>query len=155
MKIIATIEVRMSSSRLPGKVLRKIQEKPMLELLIERIKTCKSINEMVIATTVNPADDPIIELANRLNVKCYRGNEDDVLERVLKAAKFVNGDIIVELWGDSPLIDKEILEDLINHFLKNDVDCIGTTLPNFEKEFPIGFSAIIFPVKILGIQINN
>ena len=100
MKIVATIEARMSSNRLPGKSMKKILGKPMLELLIERIQICDRIDKIVIATSVNPENEPIESLAKKMKVGYFRGSEDDVLDRVLKAAKSANADLIVELWGD-------------------------------------------------------
>ncbi len=149
MKIVATIEARMSSERLPGKSLRKILGKPMLELLIERVKSSTLIQDIVIATSSKKDNQPIEDLAKRLNIHCFRGSEDDVLDRVLNAAKSVKGELIVELWADSPLIDPQVLDNMIEYYKENDFDCIGTTLPNFTKTYPIGFSALIFPTKIL------
>ena len=149
MKIVATIEARMSSTRLPSKSMKKILGKPMLELMIERVKNCNKIDEIVIATSVRPENDVIESLAKKMEVGCFRGSEDDVLDRVLKSAKSVNSDTIVELWGDSPLIDANILNNLIDFYQKNEYDCVGTTFPNFEKTYPSGLSALIFPLKIL------
>jgi len=149
MKIIATIEARMGSSRLPGKSIKKILGKPMLELLIERVKRSKFLDEIIIATSTSKQDDKIEKLANSINVNCFRGSEEDVLERVVNAVKSRNGDVIVELWGDNPLIDPEIIDDLIQFYMNNKYDCVGTTLPNFQKTYPLGISAIIFSTKIL------
>ncbi|HVZ62343.1 MAG TPA: glycosyltransferase family protein [Candidatus Nitrosotalea sp.] len=148
-KLVATIEARMTSTRLPGKSMKSIVGKPMLELLLERVKKTKGIDEIVVATTSNSTDDIIADLARQMSVECFRGSENDVLDRVLKAAKSANADIILELWGDSPLIDHRILDDLIEFYFKNDFDCIGTTLPNFKKTFPLGLSSLIFSRKIL------
>jgi len=157
MKIVATIEARINSSRLPGKTMMKIVGKPMLELMIERVKNSKMLEEIIIATAVNPENQPIEDLAKKMKIKCFRGSEDDVLERVLNAAKKYNADIIVELWGDSPLTDGFLIDDLVNYYLKNNFDCIGTTFPNFKKTFPIGLSVLIFSTKILEevSQITN
>lgn len=149
MKVVVSIEARMGSSRLPGKSLKKILGKPMLELMIERVKDCKEIDDIVVATSSNKKDDAIEELTSKLQVNCFRGSEDDVLDRVLNAAKMVNADVILELWGDCPLIDPEILDNLVDFYKKNDLDCTGTVLPNFKKEFPFGISALIFSTKIL------
>lgn len=146
LKVVATIEARMGSTRLPGKTLKKIMGKPMLELLIERVKKAKLIDEIVVATSENPKDDVIEVLAARLKVGCFRGSEDDVLDRVLKAAKVYGADHIVELWGDCPLIDPEIIDAMIKYYLDNDFDCVGTSL---DKTFPWGISALIFPTRIL------
>ena len=149
MKIVAIIEARMSSTRLPNKSMKKIVGKPLLELMIERVKSCKKIDEIVVATSIMPENDVIELLTKKLKVSCFRGSEDDVLGRVLESGKSVNADIIIELWGDSPLIDMHILNDLINFFQNNEYDCVGTTFPNFEKTYPLGLSALIFPLKIL------
>ena len=149
MKVVASIEARMGSSRLPGKSIRKILDKPMLELMIERVKECKEVDDIVVATSSNKKDNVIAELASKLDVNYFRGSENDVLDRVLNAAKMIKADVIVELWGDCPLIDPEILDDLVTFYKKNNLDCIGTSLPNFKKEFPLGISALIFSTKIL------
>lgn len=149
MKIVATIEARIGSTRLPGKSMKKIVDKPMLQLLIERVKRSKMIDEIVVATTTNPADDIIEDLAKKMSISCFRGSEDDVLDRVLRAAKSANADIILELWGDNPLIDPIILDELIRFYLQNKFDCVGTILPNFEKTYPLGISALIFSTIIL------
>jgi spore coat polysaccharide biosynthesis protein SpsF len=149
MKIIATIEARMGSSRLPGKSLMKIVDKPMLELLIQRVKRAKNIDGVVVATTTNPKDVVIEELSQKMWVKCFRGSEDDVLDRVLMAAKTHHADVILELWGDNPLIDPIVLDNMIKYYKENNFDLIGTTLPNFDKKYPIGISALIFATKIL------
>ena len=122
MKIVAIIEARMSSTRLPNKSMKKIVGKPLLELMIERIKHCNKIDEIVIATSILPENDVIEALAKKLKVSCFRGSENDVLERVLESAKSVNSDIIIELWGDSPLLDSNILNDPIDFYQKNRYD---------------------------------
>ncbi len=146
MKIVASIEARTGSTRLPGKVMRQILGKPMLELMIERVRRAKLIDEIVIATSISKNDDVLEDLAKKLDVSCYRGSEDDVLDRVLKAAKSCNADIIVELWGDTPLIDPEIIDQAIKYYLDNDYDCVGTCL---DKKFPWGISLLVFSTKVL------
>ncbi|TLX66532.1 MAG: spore coat biosynthesis protein F, partial [Thaumarchaeota archaeon] len=114
-----------------------------------RVKNCKKIDAIVVATTENATDDIIEELSKKMSVNCFRGSENDVLDRVLKAAKSVKGDIIVELWGDSPLVDPILIDEIVEYHLENNYDCVGTTLPNFKKTFPLGLSVLIFPTKIL------
>jgi len=149
MKIVASIEVRMTSTRLHGKSMKTICYKPMLQLLIERVKRSKKIDEIVIATTSNKSDDVIENLAEMMCVKCFRGSENDVLDRVLKGIHSVKGDIIVELWGDSPLIDYNIIDRTIEYYLENNYDCVGTAFPNFKKTFPYGLTVLVFPTKKL------
>lgn len=146
MKIVSTVEARMTSSRLPGKVLKPIMGKPMLELLIERLRHAKFVDEVVIATTVNNADMPIVELCNRLGVSVYRGSEDDVLERVLKAATFYKADLIVEMTGDCPLLDPGLVDQVIRFYLDNDYDYVSNVL---HRTFPRGLDTQVFARAVL------
>ena len=146
-KIVATIEARMTSSRLPGKVLLPLADKPALERLLERIRTSAYVDEIVVATTTNRADDPIVSLASRLNVTYFRGSENDVLSRVLLAAQSVHGDIIVELTGDCPLINGELVDRGIEEFFSHDVDYASNTI---HRSYPDGFDVQVFPVDILA-----
>jgi spore coat polysaccharide biosynthesis protein SpsF len=145
-KIISTIEARFASSRLPGKTLLEICGKPTLELIIERLKRSKLIDEIVIATTVNPDCDPIEGLAKRLGVGCFRGSEDDVLDRVLKAAKAYKADIIVEITGDETLIDPTLVDDAINYYLKNNFDYVSNVL---NRRYPRGLDTQVFATSVL------
>ena len=108
MNIVAIIEARMTSSRLPGKVLLPVCGKPILSYLIERLKLVKSINEIVLATTINPTDDILVEFAQNLGIACFRGSENDVMQRVLDASKNSNADVIVEITGDCPIMDTQV-----------------------------------------------
>jgi len=127
-KIVASIEARMTSSRLPGKVLLPaIRGMSMIELMIDRVKQSKYIDEIVVATTTNDTDNPIIELCIKKGVKFYRGSEDDVLGRVLQAHKSLQSDIIVELTGDCPLVDPEIIDGIINEYLENNFDYVSNS----------------------------
>ncbi len=122
MKTICTIEARMRSSRLPGKVLKTILGKPMLERMIERLKRCRTLDGIVVATSDNPEDLGIMELAERLGVGCFRGSESDVLSRVVGAAKAYDADIIVETCGDSPLIDPAVVDKVTSDFFIGGTD---------------------------------
>ena len=154
MKIVSTVEARIGSSRLPGKTLMKILGRPMLELLLERLKRSKLIDEIVIATTTNPKDEIIAELAKKTGVKCFRGSEEDVLARVLDAAKSVNADIIVEITADCPLIDPDVVDMTIREYLNNDYDYVCNVnaperTPVLNSNFPSGLETQVFSVKVL------
>lgn len=127
MKTIATIEARTNSSRLPGKVLKKINGKPMLSFLIERLNSVELIDQVVLATTVNKSDDGLEVLAEQHHIKCFRGSEENVMERVLLAAESVNADVIVETHGDNPMLDPRIIEHAIITFIENDADYLGNS----------------------------
>lgn len=146
-RIIATIEARMTSSRLPGKVLLPIAGMPALELLIHRLMRSKYIDGICIATTTNTADDPVVALAEKLGVASFRGSESDVLGRVLGAAQQECADIIVELTGDCPFVDPVLVDRGITEFFTRDVDYASNTNP---PTYPNGFDVQVFPTAILA-----
>jgi len=146
MKVIATVEARMCSTRLPGKIMLEIKGKPLLQIFLERASKSKLINEIIVATTTNPKDDAIVNLCKKLNFRYYRGSEDDVLDRVLQAAKSLEANIIVELISDNPLIDPKVIDNAIQYFLSSKYDYIS----NFQPlTFPSGIGVQIFYLKVL------
>lgn len=146
MKIVATIEARMESTRLPGKILMPLAGKPSLERLVERVRRCKLIDEVIVATTDRPSDDATVKACDEAWVRYFRGSSEDVLDRVLKAAKSVNADLIVELTGDCPLLDPVIIDRVIQTFLDGNYDYISNVL---ERTFPRGMDTQVFPVSVL------
>ena len=146
-KIIASIEARMTSSRLPGKVLMEsLPHISMLEYMINRVKKSNNIDDIIVATTINKQDDPIVELCENLSVKFFRGSEDDVLLRVLNAHKYFKSDIIVELTGDCPLIDYKLMDKIINVYLQNNYDYVSNS---HERSYPDGFDVQVFSTELL------
>jgi len=137
----------MTSSRLPGKVLAEAEGRPMLELMVERLKFVPELDEIVIATTVNTKDDAVEALAKRLGVGCWRGSEDDVLVRVLDAATAHKADVIVELTGDCPLIDPAIVSRVIRRYRELGADYVSNCL---EVTFPSGMETQVFARDILA-----
>ncbi|AJH01338.2 hypothetical protein LF65_04809 [Clostridium beijerinckii] len=150
-KIVATIEARMTSSRLPGKVLMDFCGKTDLQHIVERLGRSKYIDEIVVATTINEEDDPIIDLCKNIGCKYYRGSEEDVLLRVLEAAKSVEADYIVEITGDCPVTDWRHSDHIIEMFFSGEYDYVSNTI---ERTFPRGFDTQIFPVRILA-EVNE
>lgn len=146
MKTIATIEARMTSSRLPGKVLLPAQGKPMLARMVERLKMVPSLDGIVVATTVNATDDPIERAAKELGIGCWRGSEEDVLARVLDAARAHDIGVIVELTGDCPLIDPAIVEQCIQAYRAAKVDYLSNVQ---ERTYPIGMDTQVFATSVL------
>lgn len=146
MKIAAIIEARMGSTRLPGKTMAKIAGKPMLELMIERVKMSKLINEVIVATTENSDEKEIINLTSRLKVPCFQGSEEDVLSRVLKAAIKYKVDIIVELTADCPFADPQIIDEVIQKYLSGNFDHVSNIS---KRSFPRGLDVQVFPTKVL------
>lgn len=150
-KIVATIEARMTSSRLPGKVLLPIGKKPALQVLVERLRRVKQIDEIVIATTVNKTDDAIEDLGKRLGVSVFRGSEEDVLGRVVGAVDSVKGDIIVEITGDCPLMDPKVVEYMIDCYVNEKYDYVTNNGAGDStvREIPIGMDVQVFSYKNL------
>ncbi len=146
-RICAIVQARMTSTRLPGKVLMMAAGKPMLEHLVERVRRAPPLDGIIIATTVNDSDDAVVRLANDLSVGYYRGSEEDVLTRVLEAAKAYDVDIIVELTGDNPLIDPAMIVDCIRLYMDSDVDYASNIL---EPGLPHGFPVQVFSTKVLA-----
>jgi spore coat polysaccharide biosynthesis protein SpsF len=140
-RIIASIEARMSSSRLPGKVLMDINGQPSLTRQVRRLRLAKKLDDIVIATTTNPADDAIEAWAKSENVACFRGSEDDVLLRVVEAQRSMNSDIVVEICGDTPLIDPAVIDQAITLFEGSDCDIVSNT---FRLSYPQGIDAQVF-----------
>lgn len=145
-KIGITIEARMASTRLPRKTLKPLHEKPMLERMIERLKRVKLADIIVVATTDSTEDMAIVDLAKRLGIGWYQGSSEDVLDRVLQAAKKYEIDIIVETCGDCPVIDPNLIDREIEVFLDKNVDYVACHL---VKTFPIGLDAKLFTTKTL------
>lgn len=145
-RICATIEARMTSTRLPGKVLAPCLGKPMLELMVERVRRVPSLDGIIIATTTNRTDDPVAALAERLGVGCWRGSEEDVLTRVLEAARAHRVDVVVELTGDCPLIDPEIVERVIQEYRHAGADYVSNVL---TRSYPIGMDTEVFATNVL------
>lgn len=146
MKVTAIIEARMKSTRLPGKNLRPILGRPMLEMLIERLKRCRMLDGIVVATTPDVTDDVIEVLCGKLGVSCFRGSMEDVLDRVLRAAQSVDADVIVEITGDCPLTDPGIVDQAVEFFLGNKYDYVSNVL---QLTYPLGIAVQVFPVKVL------
>ncbi len=144
MRIIATIEARMASSRMPGKSLMDIAGKPLLGRVIDRIKLCKRIDDIVVATSVNPLDDAIETYAKKECIKFYRGSEEDVLLRAVEAAEFMRADVTVQFCGDCPFIDWKLVDYLIQVYLKNpDADMVTNCL---KLTYPLGVYTYVVPI---------
>lgn len=126
----------------------EINGKPVLQILIERLSRSKFIDEIVIASTTNSSDDKIEGLGNKLNIEVYRGSEDDVLSRVVNAVETVSGDIIVEITGDCPLMDPEVVDYVISEYINNYPEYNYVTnigyIGNEVREIPIGMDVRVF-----------
>ena len=120
MKTVAIIQARMTSTRLPGKVLREVLGKPLLGYQIERVRRCRTVDETVLATTTNETDDPVAAFAGENGLRFWRGSEEDVLSRFAGAAEMAGADIVVRLTADCPLIDPELVDGVVSTLVESD-----------------------------------
>lgn len=136
----------MTSTRLPGKVLKKILNKELLLLQIERLKLVTLPVELIIATTSNQSDNLIVGFCELHGIKFFRGSESDVLSRYYHAAKENNANIIVRITSDCPLIDPSLVSDIINTFKNSKYDYVSNTL---ERSYPRGLDCEVFSFSSL------
>jgi len=139
LNVVCIIQARMGSSRLPGKVLEAICASPMLSWVVDRAKNTTHISTVMVATTTDASDDAIAEWCAANQVDCFRGAVQDVLDRFYQAASEAQADVIVRLTADCPLIDPQVIDDVITLFLIEKADFAANRLPPpFHRTFPIG-----------------
>jgi len=143
------MQARMSSTRLPGKVLKKVNGMTLLEYELKRLERSKTIDKIVVATSKNPEDDAIESLCASMGVDCFRGSLDDVLSRYADCAnKYPEHEIILRVTGDCPLIDPVLIDQVIKVFLEGEYD-YASTVPLGKETFPDGMDAEVFTKSAL------
>ncbi|MBD2108557.1 glycosyltransferase family protein [Nodosilinea sp. FACHB-13] len=142
------VQARMTSTRLPGKVLKPVLDKPLLAYQIERLKRVKTADSIVIATTENDSDNPIVELCKALEVDYFRGSEQDVLSRYYGAAQAAQSDIVVRVTSDCPLIDPEVIDEVIQVYAAecDRYDYVSNAL---KRTYPRGMDIEVLPTWAL------
>lgn len=145
-RVVAIIQARMGSTRLPGKVMMDIVGKPMLWHVINRVQHAKRLDDIVIATTALNEDKQILELASEMGVKSYAGSEDDVLDRYYQAAIIHEAYAIVRITADCPLIDPDIIDGVIEFYLNHDFDYVSNTI---KPTYPDGLDTEVFSLGVL------
>lgn len=136
----------MASTRLPGKVMLPLAGRPALQRMVERVRRSQHVDDIIVATTTSPSDDAIVSLCEAMDCRVFRGSIDDVLGRVLGAARETNAQVIVELTGDCPLIDHRHIDRVIELFNSGSYDLAANTV---ERSFPDGFDVQVFPLSLL------
>jgi spore coat polysaccharide biosynthesis protein SpsF len=144
--VVASIEARMGSSRLPGKVLADVAGQPALTRLVRRLERAKKVDAIVLATSTATADDALEAWAKELRVPCYRGSEDDVLHRVVMAQRSLGSDIVVEVTGDCTLLDPEVIDLGVETFCENDCDVVTNAR---KPSYPMGADVQVFRLRDL------
>jgi len=146
MKTVALIQARMSSSRLPGKVLQEIGGHPMLLRVIRRAQQTSSVELVAVITSTGADDDAIERLCQENGVPCFRGSLDDVLDRYYQAAKHFQADAVIRLTADCPLLDPKIIDKVVRTFQQGGFDYVSNAL---ECTYPDGLDTEIFGVDTL------
>ncbi len=141
MKTVAIVQARMGSTRLPNKVMRPIRGTPMIELLLARLKRAQRVDEIVVATSDDPANRPLVEHVRKLGYACFSGSENDVLDRFVKAAAQAGADTVVRITGDCPLIDPALVDEAVDAFTKQGVDYLTNSDP---ASYPDGLDVEVF-----------
>jgi len=163
MKTIAIIQARMSSSRLPDKVLLEIGGRPMLEWVVERTCRAQRIGEVVVATTIDHSDDPVFDFCKEKDYRVSRGSVHDVLDRYYETAKYFQADVIVRITADCPLIDPELIDqamrlffsvtgslELLPKLASPRFDFLANRLPPpWGRTYPIGLDIEVFTYDVL------
>jgi len=156
--IVAIVQARMGSSRLPGKVMKDLVGKPLLHHIIERLQAAKKIDKIVIATSDRPENKVVVQLSKKLDIDYFIGSEDDVLDRYVKAAKHFNAGTIVRITADEPLIDPEIVDEAIVKHMGSGADFTTTmrkiivsdgVYPEVDRTFPKGVDVEVLSIKAL------
>ena len=138
----------MGSTRLPGKILKEVMGKPLLEYLLERLKRVKKADDICVATTIKSQEQPILDVCFRMNMKTFRGSEKDVLERYFLAAQELRADAIVRVTSDCPLIDPVEIDRFIQYYLEN-ADRYDRVADCPEGSYPLGMGTEVFSFKAL------
>lgn len=146
MKVVAIVQARLGSVRLPKKVLKPITGKPMIELLLKRLSKSKELSDIVVATSNRTENDELESLIETLDFKCTRGSEHDVLSRFYESAKSCQADVVVRITGDCPLVDPELVDRCVREYIKNDIDYFSNIDP---VTYPDGLDIEVFSFECL------
>ena len=146
MRVVAIVQARMGSTRLPDKVMKPIGGVPMIAILLARLARATEVDEIVVATSADPRNQPLADLVNSLGYKCSRGSENDVLERYVLAARSANADVVVRITGDCPLVDPVLVDEVIRQFNVLKVDYFSNTSP---PTYPDGLDIEVFKMASL------
>ncbi len=149
MKVIAIIQARTSSKRLPNKVLLPVLNKPLILHQIDRVKRSKMLNEIVVATSDHKTDDELFEILHKSGIKTFRGSLENVLERFYKCSQNYKSDVIVRLTADCPLMDPALIDEIIEFFLKNNFSYVSNSIDEEKLTVPDGFDIEVFSSSIL------
>lgn len=146
MQVVCIVQARMGATRFPGKPLKKVLDRPLLSYLIERLHQSASLNDIVVATTTEPQDDMIALWCAQENVNCFRGSEENVLERYVLAGRAYHADVVVRVTGDCPLIDPVVVDTVVEFYLQHQFDYVSNTI---VRSYPRGLDVEVCSLDLL------
>ena len=149
-KVLGCIQARMGSRRLPGKVLKKISGKPLIEHIIERLKACKTIDLIVLATSKKEDNRPLEKIARKNNIECFRGAEQNVLKRFYDVICLYEPQHVVRICADSPLIDPKEIDRIVRHHICSKADYSFNHIPQMNNNYPDGVGSEIFRSSVIA-----
>jgi glutamate-1-semialdehyde aminotransferase/spore coat polysaccharide biosynthesis protein SpsF (cytidylyltransferase family) len=144
--VIAIVQARMSSTRLPGKVLADVYGRPMLWRVVSRLGRARLLDKVLVATSENPSDDAIARFCEQEGICCFRGSETDVLDRYYQAARAHRADVVVRITSDCPLIDSVVVDKVVDRFLNGRFDYVSNAL---RYTYPDGLDTEVFSFEVL------
>ena len=154
MSVGAFLVARLSSTRLPEKNIKHLAGKPMIQHLAERVSRANSIDKVIIATSNLPSDDPLEKLADEIGIGCYRGDLDDVMQRIVGAADKYECETIVEILGDNPLVHSSLIDEVIDKYKKHNLDYAANITREYEPHtdgmslFSIGLRVQVYSTSV-------
>ena len=151
-RVLAIVQARMASSRLPGKVMADIEGEPMLGRVVDRARRAKCLDEIIVAATTDPGDSEIVQFCERREITVFKGHPSDVLDRFYRCAASEQADVIVRLTGDCPLIDPDLIDLTTKVLLDADpaLDFTANRLPQ-SRTYPIGLDTEVCSFRALEI----
>ena len=148
MKVVACIQARMASTRLSGKVLRRIMAKTLIEHIFRRLKAARELDGIVLSTSLNKENDVLVKHAVDIGLKYYRGSEEDLVSRLYQTARKFHADILVRVTGDCPLVDPKIMDKMVKIYRDKYTD-IDVMTNAFPPTFPDGLDIDLLPLSTL------
>lgn len=151
-RVVAVIQARMSSSRLPGKVVMPLAGRPLLAFMVERVRCAKTVDDIIVATSTDPSDDALAEMLSVQGITCWRGSLDNVLSRFHDAAISQSADIVLRLTGDCPLIEPQLIDACAQMLAGKAVDYVSNVEP---ATFPDGLDVEAITMTALAVAEKN
>lgn len=154
-RVVAIIQAHMSSSRLPGKIMKDLCGQPELFRMLERVRHSVLLDDIVVATSTLPCDDLIVQKCAEWGVHTFRGSDSDVLSRYYGAAQMYPADVYVRMTSDCPLLDPRYVDATIGYFLKNDFRYVSNANDQVPATFPLGMGCEVFTAELLEEDFRN